>query len=157
MKFWTYLLYISSSERNSSAGERRTHWATSWRGKIKGEEGGQRIIHTTESVHCIPLWQCLGFFPHRWSSTYAWYVGVEVMKIDYCFVMGVTTAITPSVWSHPSTMSLKVTGGAPSAWLRWATSRLSTSAKWCHHDHFLCLYHIIVLWPNVILMKPLIT
>ncbi len=118
-----FTLYISSSKENSSAGERRTHWATSWRWKIKGEGGGQRTIwfsyNRKYTVHSFMAMFLL--FPHRWSSTCAWHVGVEVMKIDSCFVMGVTTVITPSVWSHPSTMSPKVTGDAPSAWLRWAT------------------------------------
>lgn len=65
--------------------------------KVRAEVSGPFGFHTRENLHCIPLWQCLGFFSYRWSSTCAWYVGVEVMKIDYYFVMGVTTAITPSV------------------------------------------------------------
>lgn len=138
-------LNISSSERNSSAGERRTDWATSWRWKIKGESGGQWTIwFSLKGNHALHSFMALfGFFLCRWSSTYVWYVGVEVMKIDYCFVMGVTTAITPSVWSHPSTTSPKATGGAPSAWLRWA-------APDCLHLQtddimtFFCLCHVIV-------------
>lgn len=113
--------------------------------KVREKVSGP-VVYPRESVHCVPLWQCLAFFPYRWSSICAWYVGVEVMKIDYCFVMGVTTAITPSVWSHPCTTSPKATGGAPSAWLRWATPDcllLQTDDIMT----LLCLYHLIVLWP----------
>lgn len=68
--------------------------------QVEGEKSKVRSeyhLDFTQQKVCIAFLYDNVCFPHRWSSTCAWYVGVEAMKIDYCFVMGVTTVITLSV------------------------------------------------------------
>lgn len=54
----------------------------------------------------------------RWTTTCAWYVVMELLRIVFCYVMAVTTAITSSVSFLPYTTFPKVTGDVPSALLR---------------------------------------
>lgn len=66
------------------------------------------------------IWLLL-FSTIRWTSTCAWCVVAAPPRTDFCCATVVTTAITSFVWFLPCTMSLKGTGGAPSASLRLVT------------------------------------